>query len=391
MSGGVAWASLSDDGLSSSSEPGGLGEVGDAWAALSDSWDSQKTPSPDSPVVRVAARAEEESEEAVLVGADGDPLVMPAAAAVAVAADYDEYGHGLPEQRLPKGRLMHRAIAALLRPVVDIVRSAGEGSGQDRVRCGQLEQMDRPPAMAIDDGDESAYVDGVVAVHHGVGDDARGDGASVAEVEAKDPVQPTEQGFGMRFSDLAIGLERARVIINAIRSHPKHDPRMDASTEENELVHRILHGPSSMINAANEAQLVGSSRWSVQRFRRMLAFAVLISHINDMFRMLTRVASDITASGGRCISLIDKYKGDETTLKYTVSDREQTGNPGISSDVVARQGVVAKEAVAKQAALSKLLQSHRVVGAVFETADKQRFMIRASIPMPLQVMSSTNQ
>ena len=391
-----AWAALSEDELLAS-EP---------WGALSDSEASEAWQALSSP------GAEDYGEDDEIDEADlhDDVDAHPAPA----EREDAEYGHGLGEQRLPAAskRLRHTAIAGMLLPIQEAIRDIRTAVDHGRADAGDhgdgdgAVEDDIAGAMVDDEAGAFATVDSgggagcVAAAAAAVDGDANAMIVAVAPsgghgVEVANALlQPREQVFATRFENLAVGLERTAMILNAIWAHPKRDPRIDPDEGEVKVVDHLLAAAAtatnSIMSAAVEASAVGTSRKSLRRFRRMLSLSALLVHVQDCVRMMTRVGEHVRASGGTCVCIIEKYKGDETSLRYTVADREETKDPGASA-ALARPGAVAMEATAKQSAITKVLQSHRSIAAVFQTVDKEYFMIHASLPMPLQVMSSTKQ
>jgi len=114
---------------------------------------------------------------------------------------------------------------------------------------------------------------------------------------------------------------------------------------------------------------------------------MMLVTVADSIRMLTRVADGILSAGGKCLTLLERFKADESTMTFKVADREPTKVPGVSKALAVTS--TSLEATAHQSAPTKMLQSHRSIAGLFETSDGNRVLIECNTPMPLQVMSST--
>ena len=121
--------------------------------------------------------------------------------------------------------------------------------------------------------------------------------------------------------------------------------------------------------------------------RSLTAMGMMLVTATDSIHMLTTVADSILAAGGKCLTLLEVFKADETSMKFKVADREPTKAPGAAMASALRSSLL--EATASQSALTKVLQSHRSLAALFETSDSNHVLIECAIPMPLQAMSNT--
>ena len=149
----------------------------------------------------------------------------------------------------------------------------------------------------------------------------------------------------------------------------------------------FLYEKIAMIGQTAEASMVGTTRKTLARFRRLSAASAMLMNMFDAARMLLNLAQKIKSRGGRCLSLIEKYKSDETSLFFNVSDTEGC-HAGGSGNALAVVGP-SVQATCKQKARNKVLQSHRELAALFEVDADHRVLVRTFITMPLQVMPST--
>ena len=107
--------------------------------------------------------------------------------------------------------------------------------------------------------------------------------------------------------------------------------------------------------------------------------------------LLRNIAEQVLASGGQCISLIEKYTADETTLLFRVSDQESTRVPMLadatSTALVPDRGALSLEATCTESARANILQSHRELSGVFMPVGSEPFMVRCLCPQPMTELS----
>ena len=133
--------------------------------------------------------------------------------------------------------------------------------------------------------------------------------------------------------------------------------------------------------------MVGTTRWTLARFRWLSAASAMLMNLFDAARVLLNLALEIKSRGGRCVSFIENCKSNEISLFFIVSDTEGC-HAGGSGNALAVVGP-SVQATCKQKARTKVLQSHRELAALFEVDADHRCLVRTFIPMPLQVMAST--
>ena len=194
----------------------------------------------------------------------------------------------------------------------------------------------------------------------------------------------------VRFSPIGTVLEQLAWTMSAVRRGELDGPRLKADLKERQIVEHFLFTKTKTMSLSVEADVLGADPNAVRRTRTLAVFAAMQMHAHDVVRMLKSVADDVRKGGGRCLVLYEKYKGDEAQFKVTVSDLEFChAQPGASSSETKLALSSAPVALlSKQAAPTRILQSHRSLAAVFAPADAPRFALHADIPIQLQVMSS---
>ena len=187
-------------------------------------------------------------------------------------------------------------------------------------------------------------------------------------------------------------VESAAHVVAEIQRCSPADAAILGDDEVQGVFSHFLDTKAAMLTKSAEAALQGTTAWSLDKWRRLLASSVHIVASHDGARMLANVSRDVLGAGGRCISLVEKWKGDETTLRFRVSDEESSRVPlptTASAALELRQPALS--AICHPSAPSKILQSHREVLALYSTPDSDYFAIRCLFPQPLQVMGSTKQ
>ena len=349
---GQAWAQLSADDMSGGSQP-------DAWAELS-----------------------ADDMSGVSDAEEGQPAIVVLDAAPAVE---DQHGHGMVPITLTKHALHRRGVSKLFQTTRTAVTAA-------KTAWRRLSWQPSPHHLA----------EPGLALHPSGPPEAEGLASDVGLAVA--PLGPpgpppaeclaADAGFDplLEVSPLFVPLcqatqclEQCSHIMAHVTSH--HLGALPEDPAQDQALDHLLHGSTTFASAACEAALAKTSTWLFRRLRTLSAFAMVLVSVRDSLRMLTRAAGEILSAGGKCVTLIEKYKSDETSLLFKVADREQTKVPGMTKALAVSSTVL--EATATQSAVTKILQSHRSVAALFETSAGEPFLIEVNLALPLQVMSST--
>lgn len=367
------WATLSDDELGSPSS-------GPAWAALSQD---------DAPVVDASPGAWASLSEDALSDSAGEhaspasarPGGLAPRAAAPLVEPPDDYGHGLGVVHVPRGALRAGAVSKLFKSTREASREAKQAFQDARATPGSHTER---PGLAIEHGDGVAF-DGAFALPPDQ-PVAAAVGLAIVAMPAPRLLIAAPSCIGA-LQVAARCLEQAAHIASAIdERHPGH-PLVSGSEAEREAVSHLLAGTTTFSSDACEAALANTKTWALKRLRGLIAMCMVLLGVSDAVHMLATVADDMIASGGKCLCLLESFKADETSLKFKVADQEQARIPGLTKALAVSS--TALEAVASQSAMTKVLQSHRSVAALFESKCGQHILIERALPMPLQVMSST--
>lgn len=284
---------------------------------------------------------------------------------------------------LPEGTLTKQCTNEALAEVSALVaaaRSAESWAGKWPL------QLDGPAPMLCDrDGSEGD-------VGHDVGD-----GDAIAEVGKGElaAIASPLRGTGslpylVRFGGLVNAFERAACIVEAAIVAQQGSLVLEANEIEDKVLEHFLATKVHTTSQSAEADKLGVSRKTLGRLRTLSASAGVLLHNRDAARMLGQVAADVSLRGGRCMVLVETYKGDETTLYFKVADTEPIQALGQGGNEVAvANSAVALQATAVQSAATKVLQSHRSLAALFHTSEEGYFSIVCPLVAPLQVMAST--
>ena len=130
----------------------------------------------------------------------------------------------------------------------------------------------------------------------------------------------------------------------------------------------FLRGKHDITYTTAEAGPLGTTVWTVEKFRCMSAASTLVVHAHSL-RAVNTLASDVLEMGGRYVSFTVQYKCDETPLLMNESDCEPTSSKtrGDGEELVAEASSSWQHA--KQAAPTKLLQNHEAFSALFVLPD----------------------
>ena len=196
------------------------------------------------------------------------------------------------------------------------------------------------------------------------------------------------RGYGEKCGYLATASEQASHIVRKLSAHPT--PPFVPTAGETAALQFLFESKMTMQSERSAAASASTTQWTLKRMRRMAACSAYLINIRDSICMLDHMAGYYKEVGGRCICLIEKWKGDKTSLTFAVSDVEAIGiKDSDAKGQLAIPGVLS--AKAKQAAPTKILQTHREVVALFQTHAGEYICVRCYLPVPLQVMSSTKQ
>ena len=302
----------------------------------------------------------------------------------------DEYAHGLGNLKLPK-RLTTAAVKRLFScvrsdaPAGDLLGGPATLGAVGASEAGSLPLALRegPEYEASGRGDAGACSSGPGNVPPEQIEDRPG--VPIVQPQRMVPAAVVNESAVHRC------IEQCAHIVAAIRKvEPTHPAVMGVEEEQSLMVH-LMQSKTSMTSVVSEAALADTSVWTLQKYRRIVATAMYITYTRDCVRMLTRVARDLLQSGCTCIALIQKYKGDETQLKFRVSDTELTRAP-VPKEFGGKLAVhgISLQATSEEKTKARVLQSHREIAGLFCT-DSGYMLIRCRLPQPLQVMASCTQ
>ena len=287
-----AWADLSDDGA-------GVSVSEEAWADLSDDGASGE------PV-------DDESDH----GLHGEPVddgdVVP------LAAVDDEFGHGLHGVALPRGRTLRAPqLARCFRETREAARLAKQGF--QRAAIGGDAVVAPAPQLAAD-------AHAAVAGDHEL-------------ALALPPLPPAAGDPGVEqasarslFSELRAAsqcLEQSAHVLAIVGERfPSHELISGSDVERRALSH-LLDGNTTCSSDASAAAGANTDVRTLRRLRGLTAVGMMLVTVADSIRMLTRVADGILSAGGKCLTLLERFKADESTMTFKVADREPTKVPGV--------------------------------------------------------------
>ena len=337
------WAGMSDDGASAE---------GGAWEDLSDDEIPENDP------VEDAGR-----------GGVADEVVAEEAAALE-----DDHGHGMSDVFLHGGRRRPR-VATLLARVDQNISDYMALLADAKV----VERGVARPAPIADEGP--------VPVAEGVLPDPPPPALAIANYTSRFlPLVPV----AATHAPIARAFEQFAPIMACAQDGKVNAPRIVADESETRVLKHFLAEKRTTESLATEASLLNATPYVVGRLRTLAACAAVTMHAHSTVKLIGAIARENARAGGRALALIERYKGDEAQFKLTVADQEGCGprsGAAISGAVAVPSQQLAL--LTKQSAMTRVLQSHRKLAALFQKADSSFFAVQVDVPIPLQIMSST--
>ena len=168
---------------------------------------------------------------------------------------------------------------------------------------------------------------------------------------------------------------------------PESKKQAESMGEDSKIVGHHLCRKAGFCSSTSEAQQLQVSAWKLKKWRGLTAMASVVVSGRDCLRMVRHVVADVCARGGRAICFVEKYKADEAQFKLSVTDREQVGGQTSASKaiVACKPGL---EAITKQAAKTRVLQSLRSYIALYQDEAGAYINISWESIVPLQIMSA---
>ena len=109
------------------------------------------------------------------------------------------------------------------------------------------------------------------------------------------------------FEELAISIERGAHVLSMAEDAEVSFGDSDDEVQAGRILSHFLKEKHHITSTAAEAARMGTTVWTLRRFRRMFAASTLLVHARDSLRALNTLASDVLEMGGRCVSLTVKY------------------------------------------------------------------------------------
>ena len=271
---GAAWGGLSTDSDDDSSGRAGawgsmlveLGSPGEcegasasghlsigAWGGLSDSESAMESESNEEAQLQVAAH----SGEAGLGDVDGPVAELRE----------DEHGHGMALVCVPeatRARSLSEYLAPIRKATLDTTMGLKPFARPLLSLPPNEEVPDEdpplPPPLAATDDVEEEFVVGAPM--------AEGPGVALA-IERADSAQ---RGFGVRYANLAVAVEKAAHLAQALLSHTP--PLIVPDKAESGVLDHLFSTKASMASTSAEARSLGCTAWTLRRLRHLVACAV---------------------------------------------------------------------------------------------------------------------